>query len=506
MKTKSRSLLIKIFAVIFVLSACFSGPPVPRAQAQFTDFANLIENIVSAIENTTATGATLVKLSWDTIGEHLLNAMAYNAGQQLLNQLTKSTIKWIQGGFHGSPSFAVDTKGIATSIADQIAGEMILSLRNVASCEFTVGYTDNLKNNVYYFAANRPYTYNQKAKCPFDPNLHFTAQQFYDDFSKGGWDSFGAALEDGGNPYRLQTITAEELAAKEGAATGAKKEELSWSNGFTSIKDTNDCNYPSDIFYYAGEANPDWAGFTYLNQGLSLYDAWSRANNTEYVPGDPSFPSDQALTDMAYLTKDQATALNETTFSDPARAKAMQDAYCKTTTPGKIVGDQLTKTLGIDMDRLGFADNMDKIVSALIDTLTQKTIRAVFGKGNSSSGGVGTGSGTGTGVGSSQAVAVTTNDPSYSNGIETINGEINSSDANNLMWFRWSDVNFTKESRAGNQAFLSQLPVLDTTGQKMYFWANLNNLKPGTIYYYNADAQTADGTILNGEVKNFKAQ
>ena len=65
--------------------------------------------------------------------------------------------------------------------------------------------------------------------------------------------------------------------------------------------------------------------------------------------------------------------------------KAWQKAHCKTTTPGKIVGDQLTKTLGLDMDRLGFADNMNKIVSAFLDVMTQKTLRAVFAKDSSPS-------------------------------------------------------------------------------------------------------------------------
>lgn len=51
---------------------------------------------------------------------------------------------------------------------------------------------------------------------------------------------------------------------------------------------------------------------------------------------------------------------------------------CKVTTPGKIMSDQLSKSLGTDMDRLGFADNMNKIVSALVGQLARSAINGIF--------------------------------------------------------------------------------------------------------------------------------
>lgn len=51
---------------------------------------------------------------------------------------------------------------------------------------------------------------------------------------------------------------------------------------------------------------------------------------------------------------------------------------CKTTTPGKTISDQLSKTLGTDMDRLGAADNMNKIITAVIGQLTSNLATGIF--------------------------------------------------------------------------------------------------------------------------------
>lgn len=55
-----------------------------------------------------------------------------------------------------------------------------------------------------------------------------------------------------------------------------------------------------------------------------------------------------------------------------------QPSKCHTTTPGKVISDTLSKSIGTDMDRLGFADNMNKIISALVSSLTSSVTTGVF--------------------------------------------------------------------------------------------------------------------------------
>jgi plasmid maintenance system antidote protein VapI len=59
-----------------------------------------------------------------------------------------------------------------------------------------------------------------------------------------------------------------------------------------------------------------------------------------------------------------------------------QKTYCKTTTPGSIIGNQLERSLGIDAERLGFVDNMNKIIGALINAIANKATDATFNKLN----------------------------------------------------------------------------------------------------------------------------
>ena len=51
---------------------------------------------------------------------------------------------------------------------------------------------------------------------------------------------------------------------------------------------------------------------------------------------------------------------------------------CKVTTPGSTISNMLSKSLETDMDKLGFADNMNKIISALIGQLTNSMSSGVF--------------------------------------------------------------------------------------------------------------------------------
>lgn len=51
---------------------------------------------------------------------------------------------------------------------------------------------------------------------------------------------------------------------------------------------------------------------------------------------------------------------------------------CRTTTPGVLIQDQLSQSIGTDMNRLGFADNLNKVFSALIGQLTQNAMNGIF--------------------------------------------------------------------------------------------------------------------------------
>ena len=479
-KTK-KILARKILTVIFVAGICFSSTFAPFARADIwtgTDWANLVKNTTTAIESKSGTIMQTKTFAWDTFGKNALDYAAYAAAQKLLTQLTNSTVKWIQGGFHGKPSFAVDTKKIATEIADNIAGELVLKIRNLAVCEFTTTYKDDLVKATQIESKTRPYTYDMKAKCPFKENLEFKASEFYAGLNTFTWDAFGSALQDGGSAYSVKTLTAQEKANREATAKAEKDKKQSWSNGFADIKNMKDCNYPPELYAQAGDPSPEGT------------------DNCE-IPATETAGFETGQTQKC-LTQAQAQQINTERFSDPVNAKAFQEAYCPTTTPGKIVGDQLTKTLGVDMDRIGFADNMNKIISAFLDMVMQKTVRGVFGTGDSSHSSGPIGGSFGTGGTSSLEAVVTTGGANVGgsptrgmykaslNGTLTFNGD----PTNATVWFRYSPESFSKDDLAKQTIDLSPSGgdgVVQGETQPQTFYATTGDLLPGTTYYFNAN-------------------
>lgn len=52
--------------------------------------------------------------------------------------------------------------------------------------------------------------------------------------------------------------------------------------------------------------------------------------------------------------------------------------FCHVTTPGKLIQDQLSHAVGTDMQRLGFADTLSKLISAYVSKWTADTTSGIF--------------------------------------------------------------------------------------------------------------------------------
>lgn len=337
-----------IFIIATIL--CFSSLGTQRAEAilpvwDATNFGANIQTTINttaiAVSTTAGTVVNTAHASWATLGMNTLNSLAYTAGQIALNQLTDNTIAWIKGGFHGMPSFTVDTQAMGDELADAITLGLVSQIKGLATCEFTGTFVDDLTDS---------YQLSKKKKmpitCPFPDSLTdmtFYASDVETAVNSFSWELFSAGLDDAGNPFGVQIVTANELQANQEKAKANSDQKMSWSNGYADIVDTNNCpSMPDESVDYIANGTPS----------SEVAQEW---NGTEWV-----------ATGVTYDPPDQATV------------QALQKTYCKTTTPGNIVSDQLSSTLHLDMDRLGFADNLNKIISALLTVAVQSAIRSVF--------------------------------------------------------------------------------------------------------------------------------
>lgn len=145
------------------------------------------------------------------------------------------------------------------------------------------------------------------------------------------------------------------------------KVSLSTRRGATSKFDTQiKCPLQNSRDFYRDFSNGGWTDFE---------NALSSAGN----PFDVTAQTSQELYERQY--EEMSLMEQQLSWSGgflPDTEIGDYDVYTglpintQTKTPGKVISDTLSKSLGTDMDRLGFADNMNKIISALLTAATDK--------------------------------------------------------------------------------------------------------------------------------------
>lgn len=269
---------------------------------------------------------------WKDDVKPYFDELAYILGQCTLEQVTANTVSWIKGGFHGSPSFAINPNKIFLDLQDSVANQLAKQVVDVRLNDFIPGFSNNLTKSIELSTrVDARGKFASKLKTTFPVDVQ--PQAFYQDFSQGGWGAFGASLAPNNNPFGVMMIVGDELAARQIEAGTTQQQKLDWSKGYIDIVDTDACDYP---------------------QG-----------------GDFRISSDDGGVVLANGQPDPS-------IYTPAEITSLQKQYCDTTTPGGVISDQLQKTLGTDVDRLGLADDVDKIITTLITTLVQDTARHVF--------------------------------------------------------------------------------------------------------------------------------
>lgn len=281
------------------------------------------------------TGINTASSIWKDDIKPYFDELAYSAGQCAIEQLTSNTISWIKGGFHGSPSFAIKPNQIFLDLQNSVANQMAKQVIDIQLNDFIPGFSNNLTKSIQLSTrVNARGKFTNSIRATFPPDVQ--PQRFYQDFSQGGWGAFGASLQTNNNPFGVMMLVGDELAVRQAEAQATQQQQLNWSKGYIDLVDTDKCYYPSS----------ESGSLEYGGEGGAIYlDANGQPDPTEY---------------------------------DPAEITALQKQYCSITTPGGVISDQLTKTLGADMDRLGLADNVDKIITALISKLVQDTVHGVF--------------------------------------------------------------------------------------------------------------------------------
>lgn len=244
-----------------------------------------------------------------------LDALAWEIVNRIISRMSASTVKWINTGFNGKPAYVTDPTAYFGSIADGIAGQYIMNNPNL---DLLCG---PIRSKIRIALSK---TYNNRDNTRWQCTLTEVGrnmEDFMNDFENGGWDSFFQISQNRHmNPLGAYLQAEGELFDKIAEKTAEKDKELSWGSGFMSQKECVETAPAIEI---------------------PTYDTKGKVIATHLIPG---------------------PCLKE-----------------RTVTPGETISNQLNKQLGLGNDKLAVADEINEIISGLLNQLVSRVIGGVAG-------------------------------------------------------------------------------------------------------------------------------
>lgn len=304
-------------------------------------------NTTSAGANvaTSGTNASILGVSLNTWYGKLLEQALMAIARRALQEITKSTVNWINSGFHGSPLFLENPGSFFNDIAKS-------EIKNLVD---TFGY-DSLKFPYGKdFALNTIASYKRtlESKTAYTMSSIITnpvqLRNYQLNFNSGGWNAFLTNTQYPQNNYvGFQLTAVEELARRvQGTAqtaAGKVKDTLQYGQGFLSPQ-----TCPS---------NPKY------NNGVNEFQK-PRFDEKKYRDDHPS----SNCTDQACLDRWRDDY-------EAAKAKWEEDNTCKgglkNTTPGSVVSNQITTAMGSQFRQSELGAAMGNSLSQIFDALLNK--------------------------------------------------------------------------------------------------------------------------------------
>ena len=187
------------------------------------DSANLVKNTVSAGANST-----------DCITTTILTPLARALARMVLQQITASTINWVNGANgSGQAQFVQNFPANQQAVGDAQAVAFFAQIGQTNS-PFAAAITSSLRSSYAqqtssagFFAAN---------KCTLNSASPNVTSFLAGNWSQGGgaaaW--FALTTQSQNNPYTLYQNSQSQLSSLVGAAQGANATQLNWGQGFSS--------------------------------------------------------------------------------------------------------------------------------------------------------------------------------------------------------------------------------------------------------------------------------
>jgi len=373
MKNKKVQKLISLLLIISVMTPSIFFLSAPRKANAFLGFGDINLESVGEIISDIGTGIYQAgKWVVDKLGvtaevqqsglatktwyQEILKQVLMAIARRALQEITKSTVNWINSGFHGSPLFLENSSSFFEDIVKSEV-KMAVDMYGYDSVRFPYGkdfaintinaYKSKLENNAAY----------SLSKVMTDPVQLYNYQN---NFNVGGWNAFLVNTQYPQNNYLgFQMMANEQLAGKITSSPTANnaiskvKETLQQGMGFLSPQ--------------ACPSNPEY--------DKTMANAWQRPsfNQAEFNKEHP-FKCNNIEDEDAYET---CAAIWNDDLAVAKRAWAEENT-CPggliATTPGAVVSNQITTALNIPANSTLQAMGLGNSLSTIFDTLINKFI------------------------------------------------------------------------------------------------------------------------------------
>ena len=157
--------------------------------------------------------------------EDLLKALRDVVVKRIMDSMVDQTITWIQGG--GSPQFVTDFQGFLRDSASAAVGDVVLQTGAAFICS-------PFKAQIMLQLQPTP-KFSENVKCTLD-NIVDNIDDFYNDFSKGGWIGYAEVMKPQNNYYGVALQVSANLNAQAAKAVDAASKEVQAGSGFLSVK------------------------------------------------------------------------------------------------------------------------------------------------------------------------------------------------------------------------------------------------------------------------------
>lgn len=275
----------------------------------------------------------------EVIGRSLRDVIA----KRIMDYIVDQTVKWIQGG--GKPKFITNWNGFLKDVGDIAFDSVTRDLGLAGLCD-----PFGLQLKLAFMPVPK---FSQRVSCTLDKVVK-NINNFYIDFSVGGWEGYLASWELQNNFFGAAILTQDEILRKQAKAMQSAGQEAIASRGFLGVKQCKKGTTKDPL------ANIDPEQLTEV------------ADNCKW-----SLPSVSEYKSQEEYEKDLQKCATEGSVKRQGFVKDTGGGYCDpndmvNATPGDIVGKAVGDAISSDKD---WAANIQSWTSALVNALINRLMK-----------------------------------------------------------------------------------------------------------------------------------